>query len=128
MSEFERVFQRIEDLVDRVFDRSHLGYFSYSHWHPPMDVYETEQGYVVILDIAGVAREDLEITLHEGVLSIRGLRGDLSPERKIRCHQAELPQGQFERNIRLSPSVTEDSIEARMRDGLLTIEIAKERK
>ena len=127
MNESDSLFGQIERFVEHVFDRSHLGYLAYGHWKPPMDVYESDNAYIVLVDIPGTPIEQVHVSVNKGVLSIRGVRSDPSPVNKIRCHQVELGQGHFQRRVVLGENIDEDGIRARMKDGLLTIKIPKEK-
>jgi len=127
VGEFESLFRQIDHLMDRVFDREHFGYLHYGRWEPPMDVYETEDRFVLLLDVSGVQMEDINVTFHEGVLTIRGMRRDLSPPDKVRCNRIEMGHGPFRRRISIGNEVDGEAIEAHTKDGLLRIEIPRQK-
>lgn len=126
MKEFESIFAQMDRFMDRVFDREHLGYLHMVRIEPPMDVYETEEDVVLLLELPGVTLDDVNVTEHKGVLTIRGLRRDPSPSGRIRCHHMELVQGNFERQVRLPLGVDKEQITAKLKEGLLTVSIRKE--
>jgi HSP20 family protein len=93
-------------------------------WHPPTDVYETEDSLVVKMEIAGMRDEDLEVVVQGNLLMISGTRSD-SLERKA-YHQMEIPFGRFSVSIELPVRVNTDNASAEYKDGFLTIQFPKE--
>ena len=98
---------------------------SHSAWTPNTDVYETSDHLVVKMEIAGINREDLEITLDDRLLVIRGYRKD--PCRLARCsfRQMEIDYGYFERRIVIPRSVDGSHARAQFSNGFLQIELPK---
>jgi HSP20 family protein len=94
-------------------------------WTPNTDVYETPDTLVVRLEIAGISKDDLEITLNERLLVIRGCRKD--PCRQGRCsfRQMEIDYGPFERRIIIPRSVDARRVRAQFQNGFLQIELPK---
>ena len=70
----------------RVISRHHI-------WRPPVDVFETDEALVVRVEVAGVRESDFEIALEGNILSIHGVRQDLSERRAY--HQMEIRFGEF---------------------------------
>lgn len=94
-------------------------------WHPPTDVYETEDSLVVKMEIAGMRDEDLEVAVQGSLLMVSGSRSD-SLERKA-YHQMEIPFGRFSVSIELPVPVNTDHASAEYKDGFLTIQFPKEK-
>ncbi len=92
-------------------------------WSPPTDAYETDDAYVVRMEIAGMREEDFEVTLENNTLLIMGLRSDL-PERRA-YHQMEIRFGKFATAVGLSGPVNVDQARAEYKDGFLTIILPK---
>jgi HSP20 family protein len=93
-------------------------------WTPPVDVYETEECYVVSADLPGLVRDDIQIELREGELVIRGQRPDPgTPPTAYR--QMERPQGPFSRTFVFSEPIAADEISAEFRDGVLKVIVPK---
>lgn len=92
-------------------------------WSPPTDAYETDDSYVVRMEIAGMREEDFEVTLENNTLLIMGLRSDL-PERRA-YHQMEIRFGKFATAVGLSGPVNVDQARAEYKDGFLTIVLPK---
>ena len=108
--------------LDRMFDCA-LG-SERSHRHrsgPALDVIQEEQRYVVRADLPGMGRDEVEITLQDGVLTIKGEKKQDERPENHRLHLQERSHGSFARNLRLPERVDTDKIEATMKDGVLEL-------
>jgi HSP20 family protein len=95
-------------------------------WAPPIDVYETEDRYVVTAEVPGVAREAIDLAVQDNRLTVRGKRaGDLAEHASQHFHQVERGHGSFERTFQFADPVQIDQISADLRDGVLTIMLPK---
>jgi HSP20 family molecular chaperone IbpA len=92
-------------------------------WHPPTDVYETDEQVTVKIEIAGVNEDDFVVRLHGRDLSVRGCRGD--PGSKLAYQQMEISYGEFRSHVRLPCDVDEDKARARYDEGFLYVEMPK---
>jgi HSP20 family protein len=90
-------------------------------------VFETPESLVVKMEIAGVAREDLEIRLDDRLLVVRGERKDISRHCRCSFRQVEIDRGYFERRIVLPCAVEAQQVQAQLQEGLLHIELPKAR-
>lgn len=86
-------------------------------WTPRTDVFETEQGYQLQLDLPGISRQDLDIQVENDMVTIKG-------ERKLEAkldgyHRVERPYGSFSRVFLLPDAVNQPAIEAKLADGVL---------
>ena len=95
-----------------------------SAWTPPVDVYETPNEYVVTAELPGLSRDDIQIELREGELTIRGLRPDPGV-RPDAYHRMERLQGPFNRGFVFADPIDADRINAEFRDGVLTVTVPK---
>lgn len=97
-------------------------------WLPAVDIREEDERFVLYADIPGVAREAIDISLENDVLTIKGERSidDTAAAEGIR--RRERGQGAFLRRFTLPDTVNTDSITAAMKDGVLRIEIPKQAK
>jgi HSP20 family protein len=97
-----------------------------SAWDPPVDVYETAARYVVTAEVPGLAREEIELALHDNRLTIRGVRPAAGPETATRhYHQVERGHGSFQRTFEFVDAVDQNGIAADLRDGVLTVTLPK---
>lgn len=111
----------LHDEVDRLL-RAASG--STAQWSPLMDVAESEDAYQLVLELPGVRRDDVTITLEDGVLAITGERRREEVD-GIQMRRIERRHGAFHRSIRLPERIDPDGVEATFADGLLTISVAK---
>ena len=103
----------------------HLAAHHGTAWAPPIDVYETEDRYVVTAEVPGLSREQIELAVHDNRLTIRGTRSAAVPENAARYHQVERGHGSFERAFRFADPVDQEQISADLRDGVLTVTMPK---
>jgi len=92
-------------------------------WSPPTDVYETEDEYVVRVEVAGMREADFEVMLEDGHLLINGIRQDV-PERRA-YHQMEIRYGKFFAAISIPGPVNLEKSEAEYKNGFLTVVLPK---
>ena len=95
-----------------------------SVWDPPTDVYETEEAYIVRMEIAGMREENFDVSILNDTLYITGYRHDTPAKRAV--HQMEIRSGKFASVVRLSSPVNVDNALAEYQDGFLTITLPKE--
>jgi len=89
------------------------------NWHPPTDLYETEDSYLVRIEIAGMNTEEFIISLADQRLEVSGIRPDLPIPRGY--HQMEIPYGNFRTVVHLPGPVEIDQVLAEYEDGFLII-------
>ena len=97
-------------------------------WVPSVDIREEEDRFVLIADIPGVRREDVEVTLENGVLTLKGERHTETEDTREGFHRKERVHGTFMRQFNLPETVETDSINATISDGVLEIGIPKQAK
>lgn len=93
-------------------------------WRPPTDVYETEEHYVVMVEIAGVLPDNFAVSYANQRLTITGVRHDPGPHHRA-YHQLEVRFGEFRVDVDLAAPVADDQINAEYRDGLLRVTLPK---
>lgn len=92
-------------------------------WSPPTDIYETKQGYVIKVEIAGMVEDNFEVTIEENLLMITGSRPDFAERRAY--HQMEIQFGKFEIAVELPAPVDVENAGAEYKDGFLTIHLPR---
>jgi HSP20 family protein len=94
-----------------------------SLWSPPTDIYETDEQYVIRVEIAGMREADFEIIVEDNILTIGGNRSNATE----RCayHQMEIQFGRFEIGVELPAPVDVERASAHYEDGFLTIRLPK---
>lgn len=94
-----------------------------SVWSPPTDMYDTEQAYIVRVEIAGMRDQDIDVVVDNNILTISGNRTDI-PERRA-YHQMEIRFGKFSTAVALPEAVGVDDAVAEYKDGFLTVTLPK---
>ncbi|HEX8476538.1 MAG TPA: Hsp20/alpha crystallin family protein [Pyrinomonadaceae bacterium] len=92
-------------------------------WHPAADVFEDEKGYIIILDVPGIDREALDVSLNDDRLTIKGERAALTEGGTRR--RSERPSGRFLRSFSLPAIVDREGITADYKDGVLRLRLPK---
>ena len=103
---------------------SPVGFVSTPKWRPPTDIYETDDFFVVVMDIAGVAPDGFSVTFDGGVLTVSGERQETASGRR-EYHAMEVKVGPFERRFRFPRRVDPASLRAAYELGFLEIRLAK---
>lgn len=120
----------LQDRMNRLFEdatqrRAQSGEardeFERADWTPAADIYETESGYTIALDLPGIKREALEIDIDDNRLMVKGTRVvDASSARR-----SERPRGKFLRSFTIPGSVDQGKIGAEYKDGVLHLRLPK---
>src|ERR1051325_9633250 len=95
--------------------------FEHADWTPASDIYETDSGYLIAIDLTGIDREALEIDVDENRLVVKGTR-EVAESRQ---HRTERPRGRFLRTFSVPASVDQANIGAEYKDGVLQIRLPK---
>lgn len=115
----------LKDLFDSAFAlATQLPGWQGAVWAPPLDVYETENSVIVELELAGMKKEDFDISLENDVLTISGQR-TVSKEREGESLRGERFFGSFRRSFTLPVPVQADGVKATYQDGVLRVELPK---
>ena len=85
-----------------------------------MDIYEIEKGIIIVVELPGVKKENLEISLDEDYIIIEGRRYE-PVYQFVKCHHRESLYGNFRRTIKLPRMIDEENIKAELREGLLLV-------
>lgn len=94
-------------------------------WRPATDVYETDDAFIVQMDLSGMDPGAIEVQSDGEVLVVRGRRGEIAPPGKKHYFTMEISVGPFARRIPIPIPVRPESAEARYRDGFLYVTFAK---
>ena len=94
-------------------------------WAPPIDVYETEDRYVITAEVPGITREEVDLSLQDNRLTIRGMRSGTPESTTRHYHQVERGHGSFLRTFQFADAVEQEGIAADLRDGVLTVILPK---
>lgn len=115
--------------MDRMFDDFFGGGFLGAHGKqgvtPAVDIDETEKEVVVTAELPGVSDKDVEVTLAGDILTIRGDKKAEHEEKNGDSYYVERRFGSFSRSLRLPFDVSDEKVDAKFKDGVLTIHVPK---
>lgn len=94
-------------------------------WSPLADAYEAPDGFVVMVEMAGLSEEDVELQVEADQLVVRGERKLSAQARPDSFHRMERSYGAFSRTFRFGADVDPERVAVQFRDGLLRIELRK---
>lgn len=117
----DRMNRLFEDATQRRGERGAGDEFERADWTPASDIYETEAGYLIAMDLPGINREALEIDVDDNRLVIKGTR-EVSESKQ---HRSERPRGRFVRTFSVPASVDQGKIGAEYKDGVLHLRLPK---
>jgi len=125
-----RQWNVLRDEIDRLFDSPYEGRADTTQpfmggWWPAVDVFDNKDNVVVKVEIPGLKREDIEISLHEGVLSLSGERKMNEKYANSQAHRSERFVGRFQRSLTLPSPVNVEQCKANYQDGILTVTLPK---
>jgi HSP20 family protein len=122
------LFTQLNGEINRLFQNSRMQTAAVPEhdWIPAVDIHEEAERYVLVADIPGVNRQDMEITLKEGVLTVKGERQAQGEKRREDYRHRERVHGSFMRQFTLPDTVDSDNISATVRDGVLEVTIPKQ--
>jgi HSP20 family protein len=116
---------RLNRMMDEAFGAVGNGGTLASAWTPSCDVFEDKENLKIVLELPGVAPEDVKISLENQVLTIQGEKKQVAEEQSERWHRYERSYGSFERMFTLPSTVDADRIDAKVEHGLLTVTLPK---
>jgi HSP20 family protein len=95
-------------------------------WNPAADVYQSAKGWIVKVDLAGVCADELEIEIHESLLTIRGCRRDTHYRDGFVYQQMEITYSRFEKSIQFPAQIEGASLRRDYTDGFLIVDVRTE--
>ena len=119
--EFEKVFTGFFDRPLRFFDEE-------TAWMPSVDVSETGEEIRVKAELPGMDAKDIDVSLNDGHLTIRGERKKENEEKDENLHRVERRYGSFSRSFRLPVEVDAEKVEADYKDGVLSLHLPKSKE
>jgi len=119
------IFDDVEQMMHQAFGHSLENSSSRLSYSPFMNVSETESDYLVMMDLPGVEKKDVEVNLSDGFLSVSGERktSETGDENSRIWHETTL--GAFSRSFELTSDIVEEKVKAKFNNGVLNITIPK---
>jgi HSP20 family protein len=97
-------------------------------WSPTVDISETDGEYLIKAELPEVKKDDVKVTLEDGILTIHGERRREKDEKTTKYHRVERSYGSFVRSFSLPDQVDENGVKAEYKDGMLNLRIPKSEK
>jgi HSP20 family protein len=120
-----KVQSRINDLFDESFGRSRPNAAAGRAWYPAVDILESKEAYVLRAELPGMNKEDFNLELKEGTLTLTGERKFTKPAEGVEYRSVERVTGKFVRSFTVPETVKHDGIQATYKDGILEVHIPK---
>lgn len=109
----------LQDEIDRLFESP------LQAWAPALEVHEDKDSYTIRVELPGLKREDIEVSLQDGALVISGERKTEIVKEDTEVHRQERLFGRFSRALTLPTGVSGDQVKAAYKDGILTVTLPK---
>ncbi|MDH5624832.1 MAG: Hsp20/alpha crystallin family protein, partial [Nitrospira sp.] len=128
-----RELQEMSDRLNRTLTRPALRNggkedLTVADWVPTVDISESEGGYLIKAELPEVKKEDVKVTVEDGVLTLSGERRQEKEEKGKKYHRVERSYGSFVRSFSLPESVDESGVKAEYKDGVLSLHLPKTEK
>lgn len=127
-------FRELEDMserLNRVFARPAARVsngkeaLTVADWMPTVDISETDGEYLIKAELPEVKKEDVKVTVEDGVLTLQGERRQEKEEKGKKFHRVERSYGSFVRSFTLPESVDDGGVKAEYKDGVLALHLPK---
>lgn len=125
-SEMDSLFNRLmPSMLSRWPSRLASSNGGTMEWAPSADISETEKEYLIRAELPAVRKEDVKVTVDDGMITIEGDRKQQKEDKNEKMHRIESFYGHFARSFSLPESVDENTIRCESKDGVLTVHIPK---
>lgn len=120
----------LRDELDQIFNTAFGQVFgpadqTQSPWVPAVDLYQNKDSFTVKCELPGLKKEDINISLHDGSLTISGERKREEKKQEGEVYRTERYEGSFSRSLVLPSKVDAEKINATYKDGVLTVTLPK---
>jgi HSP20 family protein len=125
MRELEEFQNRILSAFNPASPRRGNGQDSLAEWMPLVDITEDEKEYLITAELPEVKKEDVKVTMENGVLTITGERKSEKEEKNTKWHRVERAYGSFARSFALPENGDPAKVNAEFKEGVLKVHVAK---
>ncbi len=115
--------RRMQSQMNRLFDG--LGTSRGTTTYPPVNFWAGQDSVVMTAELPGLSQDDIDITVQDTMISIRGEFSDHDTDDDLTWHRRERPKGKFSRSIELPFRIDADQVDARFENGVLTVEMQR---
>ena len=129
-----RELEDVSDRLNRIFGRpatrgeASQEMLGMADWTPSVDISETDSAYLIKGEIPGVKKEDVKVTIEDGMLTMRGERKMEKEEKDKKFHRIERSYGSFMRSFRVPDDADETAVKAEFKDGMINVTLPKSAK
>lgn len=129
-----RELEEVSNRLNRIFGRtpvrteSNNEMLAVADWMPSVDISETDAAYLIKGEIPGVKKEDVKVTIEDGMLTIQGERRQEKEEKGKKFHRVECSYGSFVRSFRVPDDADDSNVKAEFKDGMLNVTLPKSAK
>lgn len=116
---------QMDRLFDNLFEDGWKELPAVGDWSPSMDVSETKDAVIVKAEVPGMESTDIEVSMQENLLTIKGEKKEEKEEKNERYHRTERSYGMFTRTVQVPMSVDASAVTAAFKNGLLTVTLPK---
>lgn len=125
-----RQFSSLREEIDRLFDAplaelTRASQQFSSGWMPAIDLHEDKDNLYIKAELPGMQKDDINISIHEGMLTLSGERKEDSKHETSEVHRRERFLGRFQRTLTLPTAVNADKVKAAYKDGILLVVLPK---
>jgi HSP20 family protein len=118
----DRMNRLFEDATQRRTSEADSGeVIERADWCPQADILETQEEYIIALDLPGIDRDTLDISIADNRLTVKGNRPAAGPT----LHRGETPRGSFLRTFSVPPAVDQNAIKANYKGGVLSVRLPR---
>lgn len=118
--------REMNKMFDNFFNGTDQGEdYALTAWSPAVDIAEHDDEFTVKVELPGVSKDEVKITLESNILTIRGEKKQQKETKKENYHRVERSYGSFQRSFTMPATVKTDKIDASFRDGILNIKLPK---
>ncbi len=131
--ELMRKFQQLQDRIHALMEEAAVGSHTHRaglpmHWAPAVDVYETEDAFVLTAEIPGVEQKEVDVQIRDNILILKGHCTACAESPKTKYYRLERPPGSFERRFSLPEETEAERVRANLGEGVLTVTLPKKQQ
>jgi len=120
-----REIAAMQSMMDRFFEDSLRGFDTTADNTLALDIHESDEAYLLLANLPGVNSDNIEVTLHDGLLHISAEMPKAEVAEDVRVRMEERPYGTYTRSIRLPKAVDNTAVEAAYENGVLALTLPK---
>jgi len=121
LNEMMTLHNQLERMFGDVFERGEKSDLDFGSWLPPADLKEEGDKLILEMELPGIKKEDVDISVENNVLTVKGEKKFEKKNKKENYHRIERSYGTFQRSFMLPVSVKNEEIGASLKDGVLTL-------